>query len=162
MKRIYLSLGSNVGDRVSHIRKACELLPAAGVEIRRVSALYRTEPVDFSPQRWFINCVAEAETDLMPLRLLKALQSVERQLGRRPGIPKGPRPIDIDILLYENVVVRSPALTIPHERLAERRFVLVPLGELAARLRHPVTQRTVLEMLHETPDMSQVSRLKSE
>ena len=161
MKRAYLSLGSNVGDRVSHIRKACELLPAAGVEVRRVSSLYRTEPVDFSPQRWFINCVAEAETDLMPLRLLKALQSVERQLGRRPGIPKGPRPIDIDILLYENVVVRSPALTIPHERLAERRFVLVPLGELAARLRHPVTQRTVLEMLHETPDTSQVIRVKS-
>ena len=162
MKRAYLSLGSNVGDRVSHIRKACELLPAAGVEVRRVSSLYRTEPVDFSPQRWFINCVAEAETDLMPLRLLKALQSVERQLGRRPGIPKGPRPIDIDILLYENVVVRSAALTIPHERLAERRFVLVPLGELAARLRHPVTQRTVLEMLHETPDTSQVIRVKSE
>ncbi len=161
MKRAYLSLGSNVGDRVSHIRKACELLPAAGVEVRRVSSLYRTEPVDFSPQRWFINCVAEAETDLMPLRLLKALQSVERQLGRRPGIPKGPRPIDIDILLYENVVVRSAALTIPHERLAERRFVLVPLGELAARLRHPVTQRTVLEMLHETPDTSQVIRVKS-
>lgn len=162
MKRIYLSLGSNVGDRVSHIRKACELLPTTGVEIRRASSFYRTEPVDFAPQRWFVNCVVEAETDLMPLQLLKALQSVERQLGRRPGIPKGPRPIDIDILLYENVVVRSSALTIPHERLAERRFVLIPLGELAARVRHPVSQRTILEMLHETTDMSQVIRLNSE
>lgn len=162
MKRIYLSLGSNVGDRVSHIRKACELLPAAGVVVRRVSSCYKTEPVDFAPQRWFVNCVIEAETDLMPLQLLKALQSLERRLGRRPGVSKGPRPIDIDILLYENVVVRSSALTIPHERLAERRFVLVPLRELAACVRHPLTQRTVLEMLHETTDMSHVIRLKSE
>jgi len=162
MKRIYLSLGSNVGDRVGHIRKACELLPPAGVEVRRASSFYKTDPVDFAPQRWFVNCVIEAETDLLPLQLLKVLQFVERQLGRHPGIPKGPRPIDIDILLYENVVVRSSALTIPHERLAERRFVLVPLGELAARVRHPVTQRTILEMLHETPDMSQVVRLKIE
>jgi 2-amino-4-hydroxy-6-hydroxymethyldihydropteridine diphosphokinase len=162
MKRIYLSLGSNVGDRVGHIRKAFELLSAGGVQVRRISSFYKTEPVDFAPQRWFVNCVVEAETDLMPLQLLKILQSVERQLGRRPGIPKGPRPIDIDILLYENVVVRSSALTIPHKRLAERRFVLVPLGELAARVRHPVTQRTILEMLHETADMSQVVRLKIE
>jgi 2-amino-4-hydroxy-6-hydroxymethyldihydropteridine diphosphokinase len=161
MKRIYLSLGSNVGNRVGHIQKACGLLPTAGVEIRRASSLYRTEPVDFIPQRWFVNCVVEADTDLMPLQLLKAVQSVERQLGRRRGITKGPRPIDIDILLYENVVVRSAALTIPHERLSERRFVLIPLGELAGRVRHPVSQRTVLEMLHETADMSQVIKLKS-
>jgi 7,8-dihydro-6-hydroxymethylpterin-pyrophosphokinase len=90
------------------------------------------------------------------------LQSVERTLGRRPGTPQGPRPIDIDILLYENVVVRSAALTIPHARMSERRFVLLPLRELAAHLRHPVTQRTVLEMLHDTPDSSQVIRLRQE
>ena len=146
MKRAYLSLGSNVGDRVSHIRKACELLPAAGVEVRRVSSLYRTEPVDFSPQRWFINCVAEAETDLMPLRLLKALQSVERQLGRRPGIPKGPRPIDIDILFYDDQVVETEELIIPHPRLTEREFVLVPLDEIAPEMVHPVSGLTVRQM----------------
>jgi len=162
MKQVFLSLGSNIGDRVAHIRKALELLPNAGVEVRRVSSFYQTEPVDFLPQRWFVNCVVEVGTDLMPLRLLKTLQSVERALGRRPGIPKGPRPIDIDILLYENVVVRSALLTIPHERLSERRFVLIPLRELAADLRHPVTQRTVVEMLHDTPDTSQVVRVRQE
>jgi 2-amino-4-hydroxy-6-hydroxymethyldihydropteridine diphosphokinase len=162
MKQVFLSLGSNIGSRVAHIRQALALLEGAGIEVRRVSSFYRTEPVDFLPQRWFVNCVAEVGTDLMPLRLLKALQSVERTLGRRPGIPRGPRPIDIDILLYENVVVRSRALTIPHPRLSERRFVLVPLRELAAHLRHPVTQRTVLEMLSDTPDASQVIRLRSE
>ncbi len=161
-KRVYLSLGSNVGNRVAMIRKALERLGEAGIEIRRVSSLYRTEPVDFRVQPWFVNCVAEAETDLMPLRLLRTTQSVERALGRRPGIPKGPRPIDIDILLYENVVVRSPMLTIPHERLGERRFMLIPLRELAARLRHPVFQRTVLELVRDTRDTSQVIRLKSE
>jgi 2-amino-4-hydroxy-6-hydroxymethyldihydropteridine diphosphokinase len=162
MKQVFLSLGSNVGDRVAHLRRAFELLAKVGIEVRRVSSFYQTEPVDFLAQRWFVNCVAEVGTDLMPLRLLKTLQAVERALGRRPGIPQGPRPIDIDILLYENVVVRSRALTIPHARLSERRFVLVPLRELAAHLRHPVTQRTVLEMLHDTPDASQVIRLRQE
>ena len=162
MKQVFLSLGSNVGNRVAQIRRAFELLPNLGIEVQRVSSFYQTEPVDFLPQRWFVNCVAEVGTNLMPLRLLKTLQGVERTLGRRPGIPQGPRPIDIDILLYENVVVRSRALTIPHARLSERRFVLVPLRELAAHLRHPVTQRTVVEMLHDTPDSSQVIRLKQE
>ncbi|MBI1941346.1 MAG: 2-amino-4-hydroxy-6-hydroxymethyldihydropteridine diphosphokinase [Acidobacteria bacterium] len=159
-KRVFLSLGSNVGDRVGNIRKALTLLSAARLEVLRVSSYYKTEPVDFRAQRWFVNCVAEVATELMPLQLLKTLQSVERALGRHPGIPKGPRPIDIDILLYENVVVRSSVLTIPHERLADRRFVLIPLRELAAQVRHPVTKRTVLEMLHESTDASQVARLR--
>ena len=160
MKQVYLSFGSNLGDRVGHIRRALEVLHQAGLKVRRVSSFYKTEPVDFRPQPWFVNCVAEIETDLMPLRLLKTLQSIERELGRRHGIAKGPRPIDIDILLYGNAVIRSAVLTVPHERLAARRFVLVPLGELAAQTRHPITQRTVLEMLHETPDTGQVIKLQ--
>lgn len=161
MKSAYLSLGSNLGDRAANIRKALELLPEAGVKIRRVSSFYRTEPVDFRPQAWFVNCVAEAATVLMPLQLLTAVKKVERSVGRRPGVAKGPRPIDIDILLYENVVVRSSALTIPHERLSDRRFVLIPLRELAADARHPVSRHTVQEMLAETLDKSQVVRLKT-
>ncbi len=159
-KRAYLSLGSNLGNRVANIRMALEALARAGIKIRRRSSLYQTEPVDFRAQPWFVNCVVEVRTELMPRELLTTLKSIERRLGRRAEIPKGPRPIDIDILLYDNVLVRSSVLTIPHERLAERRFVLVPLRELAPRLRHPVSQRTVLQMLHDTTDSSQVIRLK--
>jgi 2-amino-4-hydroxy-6-hydroxymethyldihydropteridine diphosphokinase len=161
MKSAYLSFGSNLGDRVANIRQAFDLLLESGVEIRRISSFYRTEPVDFRSQAWFVNCVAEAATDLMPMQLLKAVKKVERALGRRPGVAQGPRRIDIDILLYENVVVRSSTLAIPHERLGDRRFVLIPLRELEANARHPATRRTVAEMLNETSDRSQVVRLKA-
>jgi len=159
VKRVFLSLGSNLGDRVANISKALEQLAAVGVAITRVSSLYKTEPMDFRPQAWFVNCVAEAETRLMPMQLLHAVKTVERALGRRTGVAKRPRAIDIDILLYESVVVRSAALNIPHERLAERRFVLLPLRELAGNIRHPVTKRTVYEMLAEAGDTSQVVRI---
>jgi len=161
-KQVYLSLGSNRGDRVANLRRAMEELGKAGVKVRRVSSFYKTEPVDFGPQAWFLNCAVEATTDFMPMQLLKAIKSVERALGRRPGVSKGPRPIDIDILLYENVVVRTAALTIPHARMNERRFVLVPLRELAPAARHPVSRRTVTEMLHDSPDLRQVVRYKLE
>jgi 2-amino-4-hydroxy-6-hydroxymethyldihydropteridine diphosphokinase len=161
-KQVYLSLGSNRGDRVANFQRAMEELGKAGVKIQRVSSYYKTEPVDFGPQAWFLNCAVEASTELMPMQLLKAVKSVERALGRRPGISKGPRPIDIDILLYENVVVRTAALTIPHARMNERRFVLVPLRELAPAARHPVSRRTVTEMLQDSPDLSQVVRYRIE
>ena len=158
-KRVFLSLGSNLGDRVANIRKALEQLAGVGVATTRVSSFYKTEPMDFRPQAWFVNCVAEAETRLMPMQLLNAVKTVERALGRRTGVAKRPRAIDIDILLYESVVVRSAALTIPHARMAERRFVLLPLRELAGNIRHPVSKRTVYEMLAEAGDTNQVVRL---
>jgi len=160
MKSVYLSLGSNLGDRTGNLRKALEMLRAKKIEIRRLSCFYKTEPVDVGPQAWFVNCVAEAGTDLMPLQLLRACQSVERALGRRLGIRKGPRPIDIDILLYESSVVRSVALEIPHQRMASRRFVLIPLREIAPHLRHPVSQQTIPEMLSALGGAGQVIRLK--
>ncbi len=159
-KQVYLSLGSNRGDRVANLRRAMEELGKAGVKVQRVSSFYKTEPVDFGPQAWFLNCAVEASTEFMPMQLLKAVKSVERALGRRPGVRKGPRPIDIDILLYENVVVRTAVLTIPHERMNERRFVLVPLREVAPAARHPVSRRTVTEMLQDSRDLSQVVRYK--
>ena len=162
MKSVYLSLGCNLGDRIGNLRKALEMLKAKKIDIRRLSCFYKTEPVDFGPQAWFVNCVAEAWTDLMPLQLLRACQSVERALGRRPAIRKGPRPIDIDILLYESSVVRSAVLKIPHQRMTTRRFVLVPLREIAPHLRHPVSQQTIPEMLSALGNAGQVIRLRTE
>jgi len=158
-KRVYLSLGSNLGNREVNIGRALAGLAGAGAEMIRVSSLYRTEPVGYTAQPWFLNCAAEVATELMPLQLLRRCQAIERGLGRRRGVSQGPRPIDIDILFYESLVVRAPGLTIPHPRLAERRFVLVPLAEIAPQAEHPVLRQSVLEMLKETPDRSQVLRL---
>ena len=151
VKTVYLSLGSNIGDRGANLRSALDRLTAAGVLVRRVSPIYETEPVDFANQRWFLNLAVEAETDLFPLQLLARTERIERELGRVRGVPKGPRTIDIDILLYGNAVIHSETLAVPHPRMAERRFVLVPLADLAAGLRHPVTRRTVREMLDAAP-----------
>lgn len=156
MKAVYLSLGSNCGDRQGRIERALEELGSRGVSVRCVSSFYKTQPVDFLAQAWFLNCAAQAATDLMPLRLLSVCKAVERAVGRRPGVPKGPRAIDIDILFYEDAVIRTADLVVPHPALPQRRFVLVPLAEIAPGLRHPETQLTVLEMLHQTPDTSQV------
>ena len=161
-KRVFLSLGSNLGDRLSQIRNGLMLLSDAGVKVLRVSSLYRTEPVDLRSQPWFINCVAKVETKLSPRKLLRLLKSTERALGRRQETPKGPRPIDIDILLYENVVGSSRALTIPHARMTERRFVLVPLREIAPGLMHPAERKTISALLRETADVSKVVKLGKE
>ena len=158
--RVCLSLGSNLGDRTGHIHRALEHLSAAGCKVRKVSSFYETEPVDFLDQPWFVNCVAEVETDLSPRALLRTALAYERAQGRRRSHSKGPRIIDIDILLYENLVVHLPSLSIPHPRLSARRFVLVPLKEFAAEVRHPVTQQTVSQMLRETGDKSKVVKLK--
>jgi len=160
MMRAYLSLGSNLGDSARVLRKALKLLPAAGIRVQRVSSFYKTEPIEFLDQPWFVNCAAEVKTALPPLELLRKIKSLERTLGRRSGKPKGPRLIDIDILLYENVVVRSSRLVVPHPRLSERRFVLVPLREIAPGMTHPVSGKTVSEMWRETADKSKVIKLK--
>jgi 2-amino-4-hydroxy-6-hydroxymethyldihydropteridine diphosphokinase len=151
LKTIYLSLGSNVGDREKHLHTAIERLDAPDVRVLRVSPLYETEPVEYTAQRWFLNLVVEADTTLFPMQLLSRTSRIERDLGRTRTVPKGPRTIDIDILLYGKSVVRSAQLEIPHPRMAERRFVLAPLAELAPELRHPVTHRTVREMLDAAP-----------
>ena len=160
-RTIYLSLGSNLGDRAAQIARAVEALAAAGVKVARQSALYATEPVPAAAgrtQNWFLNCVLEAETEMMPRQLLRVLQQVERRLGRKRMVRSGPRTIDIDLLLYGSSVVRAADLEVPHPRMAERRFVLVPLAELVPSLRHPTLHKSVFELLAETRDRSQVRR----
>ena len=146
-KLAYLSLGSNLGDRVHYLEEAIRLLQEDEVTVLRRSSLYETEPRDVPNQPWFLNLVIEVETALFPRRLLSRIKRVESRLGRKRITNKGPRTIDIDIVLFGRFVVDAPDLTIPHPRMGERRFVLEPLAELTPDLRHPVTHETMREML---------------
>ena len=155
-KLIYLSLGSNLGDRAANLERAIDALSAIGARVLRRSSIYETEPVDFLAQPWFLNCVVVAETSLEPRQLLEQLQGIERKLGSRKLVPRGPRIIDLDVLFYETAVIHEAGIEIPHPRMAERRFVLVPLAELAPELRHPVLCKTAAELLAATQDRSAV------
>lgn len=147
MKTIYLGLGSNLGDRHAHLADAIARLQDSDLRITRVSSIYETEPRDLADQPWFLNQVIEAESDLLPRQFLSCIQKVEREMGRKRAIPKGPRIIDIDILLFGDSIVETDDLQIPHPRMLERRFVLEPLAEIAPELRFPITKKTIREML---------------
>jgi len=150
VKTIYLGLGSNLGDREQMLQGAIDRLHSSEVRITRVSSVYETEPRERRNQRWFLNLVAEAETDLFPRQLLGRIARIEQQLGRRRLSANGPRTIDIDILFYGSFVVETVELQIPHPRFAERRFVLAPMVELAPELRDPVSRTTMRELLPAT------------
>jgi 2-amino-4-hydroxy-6-hydroxymethyldihydropteridine diphosphokinase len=162
MQIIYLSLGSNVGDREANLRAAIAALEGAGVCVRLVSSLYETEPVDFLEQPWFLNCVVEGETELKPLALLRALREIEVKMGSKKLIAKGPRLIDMDILLYGEETINTSELQVPHPRMMHRRFVLEPLAEIAPKLQHPSWSGTVTDLLARTPDRSVVRRYREE
>jgi 2-amino-4-hydroxy-6-hydroxymethyldihydropteridine diphosphokinase len=159
MRIIFLSLGSNVGDREANLRAAIAALEGAGVRVRRMSSLYETEPVDFLEQPWFLNCVLAGETDAPAQTLLKELRRIEARMGSTKLVAKGPRLLDVDILLYGDETMDTPELQVPHPRMTERRFVLEPLAEIAPKLQHPSWSGTVSDLLARTPDRSEVRRL---
>jgi 2-amino-4-hydroxy-6-hydroxymethyldihydropteridine diphosphokinase len=158
----YLGLGSNLGDRLAICRRALaaiDRLPETLLVAR--SAFYETEPQERTDQPWFINAVAAVQTDLEPRVLLAACQQIERDLGRRREAEArfGPRALDLDLLLYNGLVLDADDLTLPHPRLHQRRFVLAPLAELAPALRHPTFGRTIAELLADLGAVQTVRRL---
>lgn len=139
---VYLSLGSNIGDRAGNLNAAIDRLRALG-EVAAVSSFYETEPVEFTAQAWFLNCAVALDTEKTPQQLLAGILDIEQQLGRRREQKKGPRIIDLDILLFGNSIIDDPGLTIPHPAMHERCFILEPLAEIAPDALHPVLQRTI-------------------
>ena len=151
LRRAWIGLGSNLGDREGTIRRALEQIECRRTQVHRVSSLYETEPMYLEEQPPFLNAVAELRTSASPLSLLSHLRHIESSFGRVRTMRNGPRTLDLDLLLYERVVMRSPRLQLPHPRISERRFVLEPLAELAPGLRHPVSNATIAELLAALP-----------
>jgi 2-amino-4-hydroxy-6-hydroxymethyldihydropteridine diphosphokinase len=158
LKLAYLSLGSNLGNREQNLRDAIDRLESAG-RVVSVSSSYETEPVEFTQQAWFVNCAVALETTKTRAQLMASLLDIEQAMGRRRTGKKGPRTIDIDLLLVGDTIVDSAALTIPHPAMHERRFVLEPLAEIAPEVRHPILNRTVRELRDALPAGQVVRKL---
>ena len=152
-------MGSNLGNRQQNISRAIEAL-SRRVHVEQVSSYYETEPEGYSQQPRFLNAVCEATTTLAPEELLSAAKEIEAAMGRKPSFRNAPRPIDVDILFYGERVIRSPQLVVPHPHVEERAFVLVPLEEIASEMVHPVSGRTVKEMLRELGTIEGVVKWK--
>jgi len=144
-KIVYLSLGSNMGDRAANLRQAIDGLRSLG-EVVAVSSFYETEPVEVTAQPWFLNCAVSLDTEKMPKQLMRQVLELEQSMGRRRLQKKGPRLIDIDILLFANSVIDTKELVVPHPAMHERRFVLEPLAEIAPDVRYPGLKKTVREL----------------
>jgi len=157
---VYLSLGSNVGDRAANLNTAIDRLRAFG-EVVAVSSCYETEPVEFTAQPWFLNCAVTLDTEKTPGQLLSGILDIEQQLGRRRGQQKGPRILDIDILLFGDSIVEDAGLTIPHPAMQERRFVLEPLAEIAPDVLHPILKRSIRELRDALPPGQAVRKINS-
>ena len=159
-KTVYLSLGSNLADRPANLRDAIDRLSELGTVVA-VSSFYETEPVETSPQPWFLNCAVKFDTEKMPRQLIAAILSLEQSMGRQRRKEKAPRTIDIDILLFGSSIIELPSLTIPHARLHQRRFVLEPMAEIAPDARHPVLKRTMRELRDALPAGQHVKKLQN-
>jgi 2-amino-4-hydroxy-6-hydroxymethyldihydropteridine diphosphokinase len=156
-KTVYLGLGSNLGDRAANLAAAIEKLRALG-EVTAVSDFYETEPIEVADQPWFLNAALALETELMPRQLMRRILAVEQSMGRKRMQPKGPRLIDIDVLLFGNSIIATPQLTVPHPGMHERRFVLEPLAAIAPDARHPTFKRTIKELRDALPKDAGVVR----
>ena len=151
MINAYIGLGSNLGDKEDNIKKAIDLMKEK-CKILEVSSLYKTEPVGYKNQDWFLNCTVEIKINFLPHELLIFLKSIEKKLGRVKTIKNGPRTIDLDILFYGNEVIKTNNLTIPHPRLHERLFVLEPLKEICPELVHPILKKNINELISDLRD----------
>jgi 2-amino-4-hydroxy-6-hydroxymethyldihydropteridine diphosphokinase len=156
---VYLSLGSNVGDREAQLQDAQARLGAAG-RVVAASSFYETEPVEFTEQPWFLNFALALETSNTPQQLMTAILRIEEEMGRRRVQKKGPRPIDIDILLFDDIIMDSTNLTIPHPALHQRRFVLEPMAEIASEVLHPGLKKTIRELRDALPPGQVVRKLE--
>ncbi len=157
---VYLSLGSNVGDREAKLRDAQARLGATG-RLVAVSSFYETEPLEFTEQPWFLNCAVAIETSKTPQQLMSEILRIEQEMGRRRVQIKGPRLIDIDILLFDSDIMDLKELTIPHPAMHRRRFVLEPLAEIAPGVLHPVLNKTIRELLDALPPGQEVQKQKT-
>jgi 2-amino-4-hydroxy-6-hydroxymethyldihydropteridine diphosphokinase len=156
---VYISAGSNIGERKTNLEFALSAL-ARQTPVRKVSSFFETEPVGYRNQAWFLNIAVEIETRLDPIDLLHLCNRIEESCGRVRTFPNAPRTLDLDILLYDDLVMSEEVLTIPHPHLAERRFVLEPLAQIAPDLLHPVLKKSIRSLLEECPDNSGVKLLR--
>jgi 2-amino-4-hydroxy-6-hydroxymethyldihydropteridine diphosphokinase len=159
MEKIFLSMGSNLGDRAANLRAAIRSLKLARINVLKISSFYETEPVGYLDQPWFLNCVVEGETNRQPQELLESFRALEMAFHSKKEFVNGPRILDIDILLFGDETFDTPDLKIPHPRMLDRKFVLVPLAEIAPDQKHPAWAANVSELLAKSKDTSEVRRV---
>ena len=155
MAKVYLGLGSNLGNKFANIKEAVRQIKKK-IKIKKISPVYKTEPVGYKNQDWFLNCVVEAETEKNPFQLLEFLKSIEKKLKRKKTIKNGPRTIDIDILFYSNKIIKTTNLQIPHPRMHKRLFVLEPFTKISQDFFHPKLKITIKKLKEKIEDKSRV------